>query len=144
LSVMSRSRRSRTLTALLGLWFVVAGQEPPFPHPCEMGMTGASVSASLAGIDAPVAPDEHAEHLEHARHDATSDDRQSDAPSHDTCECIGDCCCAPAIDWVAAPTLVAAHESASYVLRTPGVARAPSAATRYLLPWANGPPGALI
>lgn len=140
---MPRFPRSRALTALLGLWFLVAGQEPPFPHPCEMGTSVASVASTSANLEnAP--PDEHAEHAEHALHQAASDDRPSDAPSHDTCECIGDCCCAPAFDRVAAPTHFLARETSTFVVRSGGVARAPSTTTRYLLPWANGPPGALI
>ena len=109
-----------------------------------MGMVGASVSASQVGTEASAALDEHAGHAEHALHQAASSDGESDAPSHGTCECIGDCCCAPAIDRVASPTHLAANETATFVVLSLGVTRAPSTATRYLLPWANGPPGTLI
>jgi hypothetical protein len=142
---MTRSRRSRVLTALLGLWFMVVGQEPPFPHPCEMGMAAASAMATEAAGSASAA-DEHAEHAahgDHAAHAGMGEDRPGDAPSHNTCECIGDCCCTPAIDRVAAGARVESHEVPTFVVRTPGIARAPSTTTRYLLPWANGPPGAL-
>jgi hypothetical protein len=98
----------------------------------EAAATGASESAH------------HDEHAEHAMHADGSEDRPSDAPSHGTCECIGDCCCAPAVDRVAVQTRVETRETATFVVRTRVVVRTPSTVTRYLLPWANGPPGSLI
>jgi hypothetical protein len=145
---MPRSRRSRVLASLLGLWFLVAGQEPPFAHPCEMGMATTSLAAESAG---PVASDAgaedehagHAGHLGHAESAASPSEHSDDAPSHDTCECIGDCCCAPAMDCVAEPTQLAWSTTTTYTTRVAVTFRAPSTATRYLLPWANAPPHTL-
>jgi hypothetical protein len=141
---MSRSRRSRTLTALLGLWFLVAGQELPFPHPCEMGMAAVPVATAPGSPAVAVSLDEHAGHTEHDAHTAGSGESSNEEPSHGTCECIGDCCCAPAVDRVETTARLESRETATFFVRAPGTVRAPCTATPYLLPWANGPPSSLI
>lgn len=117
--------RSRPLALLAGLWFLVAGREPPFPHPCEMGTAGTPGAMVGAGADASAA---HAHH-----HDAP-------APTPAECECVDDCC----VSVVVSGAPVAALVVLPPVLRDEPrciavVARATDAAPR-LLPYANGPP----
>jgi hypothetical protein len=78
-----RSRpASRLRAALLGIWFLVAGREPPFAHPCPMGGHGArpavatvparetpTVLEAGGGRDAAAAPDDQAAAHAHHAHD---------------------------------------------------------------------------
>ena len=123
---MLRLFRSRPLALLAGLWFLVAGREPPFPHPCEMGGTAAVAAAA----DEP----SHHEHAQHG-HEASG---QEQAPSE--CDCVDDCCVSVVVQGsggvdVAGAGLVPRAESRIAAV----AARATDAATR-LLPFANGPP----
>lgn len=136
---MLRLLRSRPLALLAGLWFLVAGREPPFPHPCEMDRMGSAAAASVTDGSA----DAHAHH-QHA-HDApapASATTDADGGGHapDTCECVDDCC----VSIVAQAAQPATLASLPLGLRAPQhlepvAARSIDAAPR-LLPFANGPP----
>ncbi len=74
-----RSRpASRLRAALLGIWFLVAGREPPFAHPCPMGGHAAQAPAvptapeAGGGRDTADAPDDQAAGHAHRAYDATA------------------------------------------------------------------------
>lgn len=130
--------RSRPLAMLAGLWFLVAGREPPFPHPCEMAVGSSVAPQDLGAQQHDSAHDEHAHHG-HDEIATPSDSSNEDPPAH-TCECVDDCCVSAAQSAVSLAlvesarvvpiALVQVRASASRVLGT-----APR-----LLPFANGPP----
>jgi hypothetical protein len=136
---MLTTLRSRPLALLAGLWFLVAGREPPFEHPCEMGAS-ASVTASQ-GNGASAEHDEHA----HYGHDASALDANSlnapsdDAPSH-SCECVDDCCVSASLSKVEVPQFAQARIVPSAQAQICASASRPLHTSARLLPFANGPP----
>jgi hypothetical protein len=156
---MLRLLRSRPLALLAGLWFLVAGREPPFPHPCEMGGMGAVAAASSASEAAETATQsEHVhaaqpqfEHAlqEHAHHghapvDATpvavTADTHGDEHAPSTCECVDDCCVSVVVQAPAAITVVPAALLPRAPRQLAAVAARTTDASPRLLPFANGPP----
>lgn len=134
---MRRRPGFRVLSALLGLWFLLAGQEPPFAHPCTM-------------VGGPTPPAE----LHTAHHAGHSAGRHADAPpslGHEhsgtpepgaECECIGECgALAPMptfplarqILFAPIPLRVVPAPLVAHVARIPG-------APPRVQPFANGPP----
>jgi hypothetical protein len=150
LPFIMRASMRRPLALLLGLWFLIAGQEPPFPHPCEMDGANALATGHLHAESQRTASsdpanqhtDHHADH--HADHDGApveaAVEAPDDAPASSLCECVDDCC----VTVVA----VTAIESVSGLVRiTPSVSRQiPAVAARAidvaprLLPFAQAPP----
>lgn len=131
----------RLLAALLGLWFVLAGQEPPFAHPCLMAPR--SASASVAAVEhhtsRPVSAGAHSAHGPHAAH--SGHQQAPDAPIAE-CECIGDCCCVvpvPTVPQIAVVDLLEAADAESAAPDGPTAERAPDAPSRRQ-PFAIGPP----
>jgi hypothetical protein len=126
-----RLLRARPLVLWLGLWFLVAGREPPFPHPCEMG----GAHAVAAAPDAAAAVESHAHH----HHGAEQAPAPDEAPAGH-CECVEECCVALSVLPCCGPraplAVVAVH--APRRIEAAGD-RAPSVPLR-LLPFANGPP----
>jgi hypothetical protein len=131
-----RLLRARPLVLWLGLWFLVAGREPPFPHPCEMG----GGHGAAAQHDAPAAVDAHAHHHHGAEPtDATQPAAPADAPAGH-CECVDACCVTLGVLPSGGPSAPQAVLAVHAPRRIAAVGdRAPSVPLR-LLPYANGPP----
>jgi hypothetical protein len=137
----------RLLSALLGFWFLVAGQEPPFAHPCFMAPGGAPpIPATASGYESPTAAHAHA----HGGGQADAHDHgppSSGAPASDApaeCECIGDCGALAPMPTVPLARLAIFVPEEMRVVPAPlvaHVARVPAAPPR-LQPYANGPPEA--
>jgi hypothetical protein len=136
------------LAALFGLWFILAGQEPPFAHPCLMApmseVTPVAVVAGHLGGHSDAAA--HGDHGAHAGHHMAGPGHGEHSQAPDTpageCECIGDCCCVvpvPSVPQVAVIDLIAAPDVESATPDAPTAERTPTAPPRRQ-PFAIGPP----
>lgn len=146
---MRRRPAFRLWSALLGLWFLVAGQEPPFAHPCYMMPVGAApasghvsghASSHEAGVHAghPVAHDAAHETAPHAGHEGHA---PADGPAPE-CACIGDCGALAPMPQIPLARLAEVAPPQLRVVPVPlvaHVARIPGAPPR-VQPFANGPP----
>lgn len=143
-----RLRPARRLFAvLLGLWFLLVGQGPPFAHSCLMAPVSAATTDGHR-TDATSEHGAHAGHLtaasEHAGHVA-GHVPPADAPSHE-CECLGDCCCVlpvPSVPPVVVIEIATARDADASAPRAPRAERALAAPLRRQ-PFAIGPPSARI
>lgn len=137
---MRNTSMRRVMAALLGLWFLLAGQEPPFAHPCHMARVGHS-AAPTADAQHADAQHAHAQHA-HAHHDSSPGDAPTDSAPAGTCECIGDCGAVLPMSVVPLATIALTADIAPEVRRFPlerDTARLPDAPTRRQ-PFAIGPP----
>jgi hypothetical protein len=135
---MRRRPVFRLWSALLGLWFVVAGQEPPFAHPCFMVPVGAAAAQEPGHASHHASPSSH--HDEHAG-DAGHTPAPTDGPAPE-CECIGDCGALAPMPQIPLARLAEVAPPELRVVPAPlvaHVARIPGAPPR-VQPFANGPP----
>lgn len=137
---MRRRPGIRVFSAVLGLWFLLAGREPPFAHPCAMGSHRTTAAASGTMLHGEQA---HLSGGHEGHHAAAPEGERPVAPeSPAECTCIGDCGAVAPMPTVPLARLALVDQIESRVSSTPHVAlivRTPGAPAR-VQPFANGPP----
>jgi len=113
----------------MSVWLGVCLAEPMQLHLCVMHGGLAIESASHSSAHAHGAVSHHANHS------------SSDHEKSQHCSCLGDCTTGSAPALAAAPHVHVALPSADRVVASGVAGSAPTAATDFVLPFANGPPG---